>query len=130
MNEEATTVGMTDKQAVESYLADEKVTANLLKWAEHIAARLRNNWLTKDRLVKKTSIRSIDEANQILGLLILKGYAVQKNDNGVVKYKITLDKEVRVKLLREHLETIESQANVVRTQIEELEKEIVEMNKK
>ena len=119
-------VVLTDQQAVETYLSDPKVVKNLATWAEHIGIKFHNNWFTKEKLIKKTVIRNVDEANQLLGLLILKGHAVQKEINGELKYKVTISKEERLRLLNDHLATIEQQAANVRSSIASLEAEIAE----
>jgi hypothetical protein len=121
---------MTDAEAVDIYLKDEKVTKNLTLWAEHFEKRFHGNWFTVEQIVKKTAVRSIPEGNQYMGLIILKGMAVQKEMNGVIKFKITFKPEERIKLLEEHLATIEQQAASVRATIEELKTQIGNTDKK
>lgn len=120
---------LTDEQAVKEYLSDEKVSSNLATWAQHLGIRFHNNWFTKEKMVKKTVLKNIAEADQLLGLLILKGHAVQKQFGNEIRYKVTISGEERLKLLKEHLAAIEQQAASVRDSIATLEAEIARSNK-
>lgn len=120
---------LTDEEVVKSYLQDEKVSKNLRVWADHLQQRFHGNWFTKERIVKKTSMKTLGEADQLVTLLILKGHLIQKKFDNEIRYKVTLDPAERVRLLQEHLADAEKTVANIKASIEVLEAQIASSNK-
>lgn len=123
-------VQMTDREAIDAYLNDEKVITNLRSWAEYFEKKFRSNWFTMDKVVKKSPVKSIPEGRQLLAMLILKGFAVQKTDQGIVKFKISLNAAARLVLLEAHRDTVQQQLDAVNGEIERVKVEIGNPDKK
>lgn len=119
-----------DRTVVEAYLKDETTTTNLKTWANYMAERFSNNWFTISQVMKKTPLVELQVATQTLGLLILKGLCHRENRHGVMKFKICLDINDKIKLLQLQLEDLKKHEDLISTEIARLQKEAALLVKK
>lgn len=129
MSEHQTAPQLTDEEVIKSYLSDEKVTKNLAIWADFLMKRFHGNWFTKERILKKSSMKTMQEVDQLVALMILKGHMVQKKIGNEIKLKITLDLTERLKLMEDHLQQAQAQVKNIEAGIESLKAEIANSNK-
>lgn len=112
---------LSDKEVVEKYVNDEDIKANHRKIATLLEDKFRGNWFSIDQVVKKTRIKSIPEATQMMFGLSLFGLSTSKEHGGSVKFKITLDPKERIKVLQEHRENHIKQIEILDNEIAKLE---------
>ncbi len=70
-----------------------------------------NEWFTENTLRKKTTLKTIKEAENIINHLNHYGFIETKTINGRVHYRISKDKEERKKRMFESIEGHTKQAN-------------------
>jgi hypothetical protein len=111
----------SDKQVVEDYL--EQADRNLILFAQEFVKLYNTRWLTIDAMFKNQRlIANKAEFTDIIQLLCLKSYCVSKEENGVLKFRITLSKQDKIKALTTILIKIELERDRIIKQIEALKK--------
>lgn len=102
---------ITPEQAVAEYLNDPKVKLNSLYWANHLNERFNGNWFTVEKVQKKVPhFKLKHEALDMLQLLCLVGVCIVKDS----KYKITLDLDQRITLMKSEVDRVkEEKAKVI-----------------
>jgi hypothetical protein len=114
----------SQQQTEELYktLSDPQMESNLLKSARNLDTRFHSNWFTIEQIMKKTNIKSVIDARQLMNMLELKGFCKKENRSvSGDKYKITLSKELQIQNLKEQVVAIEIQKDLILRQIETLE---------
>lgn len=110
------------EEIIREVLANPVVKEQALTNAKYIQSKL-NNWFTIDQLIKKTNFNDIRSAQDILDLLCLFQLAYREEKlKGIIKYKVTISKEDRIKLLKEEIHEAYEHIAYLNRQVEELEK--------
>ena len=97
---------LTDQEAVEKYLSDPDVKKNATIQAENILQKCGGNWLSLERIMKKTMFKNVADASQIMRILCLLNLAAVKQEQKGVRYKITLNPADKKILLEEELKQL------------------------
>lgn len=109
------------QETMEKLLSNPAVKENALTNAVYINDKFRGNWFTVDQMMKKTNLKSYDPASDILTVLCFLGMAYrEEKSRGVIKYKITISKEDRYKLLSDELIEAKVKVRDLEGQIEKL----------
>lgn len=107
------------KKKLEDYVKDPAVIEQARTVANEINESIKgNNWITLDQITKKTSIKQINEAFNLMHVLCLTGFAVRKDFAGIVKYKLTLSSEDRIALIQEQIDIHQKAIDTLRIDIE------------
>lgn len=124
------TIPQLGTKELNAYLDSEKVTNDLLVWAQFFNGAFKNDYFTIVDVTKRTKLKDEEEVTSLLSLLLLKGFAHRVNNGKRDKYKICLNPADKLKLLREHLLLIEKQKSNVVLEISKLEAQIAKSSKK
>lgn len=112
------------KRTVEGILKDPKTIQIGSNSAKEIQAKLKN-WFTIDDLITKTSFKDLPAAIEMMNLLCLLEMCYrEEKGSGVIKYKITLTKEIRLGLLYEERVEAEEKLAYIDRLIEKTTKEL------
>lgn len=96
---------MGDKEVLDKYLNDDKTKLNSIYWANQFEEKFRGNWFSVEQVTKKTSFKKIGEAMAVLQVMCFLGVCHFNNDTK--KYKITLDLEKKILLMKKEKENLE-----------------------
>lgn len=108
------------KTILDKVLVNEKIRENAVTNAKYILGKL-NNWFTIDQLIKKSNFDDKRVAQDILDLLCLFSLAYRDVKEGnLTKYKITLSKEDRRKLILEEMKETEEKLYYLKRQLQDL----------
>ncbi len=120
--EESVVLQMSDKEAIEQYFNDDSVKEKLDLHAIHFNEVAHGNWVTVERLVKKSQIKKPLEVKMILDILVMSKRAFAKKEGDVIKYKITLGKESRKRVLENQIKNLEDALISLKAEYTELSK--------
>lgn len=112
---------LSDKEVLDNYLNDEEIKNNHRKIAQFLEERFRGNWFSIEQITKKTNIKSIRDATQMMFGLSLFGLSTSKEQDGLTKFKITLSSQERIKVLQEHRENHVKQIELLDAEIAKLQ---------
>lgn len=118
------------REVIDNYLNDEKVAANLDKWAKVLLDRFRGNWFTVKQITKKTSAKDPAVAHDLVTLLTMKEMCIQKVDKGEVKYQIVTKPGQRLAALQEEWRYVNQRKLILEAEIKKVEDEIAQSEKK
>jgi hypothetical protein len=119
----ASSAPVSAREAFFQQLKDPTIQNNLLHTARALQQRFNKNWFTTSQLIKKTGVSNIVEGRQLMHMLTLLGYAEQKKeDDGVLKYKITINPAVRIAILEHQVKELDVQKARTLELIEEIKK--------
>lgn len=111
------TVEANPVDMIKEYLDDPKVMDNLNQVSAHFAEVAHNNWVTIDRLLKKSRVKNLKELTVYLDLLVLTKKAFVKKVGEEIKYKITLTKETRKKVLESQIAEIKNTLTILEEEL-------------
>lgn len=101
MNNDLTGKDIDGIEKVDAFLTNPDNIKIGLDTAKSINDKL-NNWFTIEQLVKKMKYKKFESALEIMNLLCLLGFCYREEKlKGVIKYKITLNNQLKVILLKE-----------------------------
>lgn len=108
------------KTIIERVLNNQQIRENAVLNAKYIQSKLKN-WFTFDQLITKTNLKDHQPAQDLMDLLCLFQLAYREvREGNLIKYKITLTKEDRVKLLQEEISETEEKLSYLKKQLKEL----------
>lgn len=107
----------TQQEAVYASLLEPETKAGLLSSAQNLDVRFRSNWFTLEQIMKKTNVKNVVNAAQLMNILELSGLSIKvQSKNGEYKYKITIPKEVQIANLLSQIEEMEKQQEAIKSQ--------------
>lgn len=90
----------TARKVIEDYTNDKDVRENAAYWAQEFENKFRGNWFTLEKVMKKTIFKNIEQALQVLQIMSLCGFCHVTKENGKLKYKVTLNPQEKIELMR------------------------------
>lgn len=109
------------REVLKDYLSDPKVKDNLLSWAKYFEERFHGNWFDMMQVLKKTPLKSAGNATGVLDMLVLANLMHREVRNKVLKFKITLDPNDKIRLLKAEIVALDQQREAIQRQIDTLE---------
>jgi uncharacterized small protein (DUF1192 family) len=104
---------LTHEQAVTNYLSDNETKINAIFWANHFESLFHGNWFTIEKIQKKTQFKTVQEAKAVLQVMCMLGIChastVVATNAVYQKYKITLDIDKKVLLMKKEKERLEAE---------------------
>lgn len=115
----------TERELLYEYINREDISKGLMASARNLKDQFRDNRFTLEQIIKKTNVRTIIGARQLMDLLELKGLAHKEIVAGKCeKYKITLSVKAQIATLQMHLHDLVEQARATQDQITLLEAQL------
>jgi hypothetical protein len=100
---------LTPEQAIEEYLNSNDTKLNAIYWASKFDERFNGNWFTVEQVQKKTTFKTFKDAIGVLQVMCLVGVCHSSGQDGKTKYKVTLDLDQKVLLMKKEKERMEKE---------------------
>lgn len=125
MSESTTTTTTLDPQeAIKAYVNDPQVKENHIKIANMIRDIFGQRWFSMDMIQSKTNMKDMKKiAEMMMGLQLFNLVEAKeggKNFKYKTKFRLTIDDEDRLKVLREYEKQTEEQLELIRKEIQQL----------
>lgn len=105
---------------INSFLSDPDIQEKLDLVSIHLNDVSKGNWIGVNQLRKKSKIKDISELTNFLDLLVMSKRAFSKKTDGVLFYKITLNKQQRIKVLKSAIKEFTDAIEAYKKELNEL----------
>lgn len=107
MKDQSDVAKMEPQEVIEKYINDDQTKLNAVYWATNFEERFRGNWFTIEQVQKKTNFKKFSDALGVLQVMCLVGVCHSSPTDKGTKYKITLNMDQKIMLMKKEKENLE-----------------------